>query len=432
MDAVLHSLGNPEADVLVLAAREAVSEEVRAKYLEAVVRCRRADYFIPLCQANKLTPLVLQSLLQLDGLGSCEFSTTVITSLRKTRRRDWVPRRVKVKRTLDSIHQVFETACVPHAFLRGLRFAEKYYDNPCMRFCLDVDILVPVDYLDDAVVALFDADFVLRGDLLIQNARVELEGKLELLDTKERTVVDLNWCLTGNAGIGRVETDVSAVWDRARSVTAYEHELSPEDAFIELIRHVGHAHSFEQGFIRTCVDVNALLRSSGDDFNWAYVEKTAFASECARVLRFFAHFYDCYWRDETHVALSGKLRRVQNCAGQRECALFARLIQVPLFRWKISPRTSTKPITGNIWLIGKLWAMDRVGRTMMFVARAPWPPRDAVALFTVGSRIRSPWLRRLRYLVNPLIGGVPALFAGLALRVVFHCVYCAANAKKMR
>ncbi len=58
------------------------------------------------------------------------------------------------ERHLLTVHELLDTAGVPHRFLKGAGVAHRFYEHPGLRMFVDIDVLVPPTRLDDAVAAL--------------------------------------------------------------------------------------------------------------------------------------------------------------------------------------------------------------------------------------------------------------------------------------
>ncbi|NIA16140.1 MAG: hypothetical protein GWP08_18925, partial [Nitrospiraceae bacterium] len=187
---------------------------------------------------------------------------------------------------------------------------------------------------------------------------------------------------------------------------AHEWRLSPEDALLTHIRHVGHGHDFEHGFLQSCLDVAGMLRVHGDQLDWDYIRREAAQCECLRIVRFFGYFFDEYYRDDSMPVFRDTMKDGLECASDTECRLFARYIQAPLVRRKLEGVTYDQFINGNLCFAGKIWALDRMRRLLRIMVTIVWPSRHEVTMLTEGCGIRSAGRRRLRYYLNP---GLPGL-----------------------
>jgi putative nucleotidyltransferase-like protein len=414
----------PEADLLFLAAREGVSRGMLSAAREGVAERQDTERFVRQCRLQKTGPLVLRTLniLAEDGeLGDLE-------EVRRALCADWRRWRRHRRRVMAAIAMVRETLAATgarYAFMRGIPFAERYYRRPQLRVCGDVDLLIPEKDRPVVEAALMEAGFRLHPCKALHEARVEYVGQTELRHPDLRMLVDVNWLFTGNGGIGDVSPDMALVWDRARQVDGAEWRLSPEDELLNHIRHLGHGHDFDTGMLQVCVDVAGMLRVCGSTMDWDYVHDQAERSECLRILRFFAHFFDTHYRDESMPRLGECMPRLSESASDRECRAFTRIVLLPLLRRRHSRRAAFGVVYGNFRIAAKLWALDRFTRMLRMLGWAAWPSKHQLTMITLEYQTESVWRRRIRYYLVPLLPGLPGLCIGVAARVASQGVVIA-------
>lgn len=191
----------------------------------------------------------------------------------------WLPRRARQVRCLTHIRQVLAREALPFTFLRGISLAERYYRNPHLRVSGDVDVLVPRGTENKVQEALVHNGFVYRKKNAFRAAQAQFIGQTELIHPSTGTVVDLNWRLTANIGVGVSDIDEDALWDRTSAVAPFEYQVAGEDMLLELIRHAVHGHACEPRLLcKTCPDVAAPLRADGGSLDWHYLTHQACTS----------------------------------------------------------------------------------------------------------------------------------------------------------
>lgn len=411
------SVGRSEVDLALLAAREHCGERVQEVLVSVAKGCADARLFFRLCSLQKVILPVhhtLSGIAWKEPLPPIEEAVQLLGQWAFL----WPRSRRRLARGADVVHRLMSEGGFDYAFLRGLWFARQYYDFPELRCSSDIDLLVGEDAYPRVEEVFHDAGFRNESCEALHQARVQYVGQSELYHPQWRLRVDLNYRLTGNGGIGAVSGDTTDIWARATQVDGRLWRLSDEDAFLDQIRHMGHGHDFDAGFIMCCMDIAALMRSCAGSMDWDVVCSEASRFEFRRILHFFAHFYDHYYRDESMPALSAYLRMGPGCPTPRECRAFARLVQVPLVRRKHKRLAAFGVFYGNLRFAGKLWGIDRLRRLAKIIITVPWPPRHQLVMLTLEMETESFLLRRLRYCVNPLLPGLPGAVLGIVARLL--------------
>jgi putative nucleotidyltransferase-like protein len=404
-------------ELLVLAAREESPEKGHETIRALVERCSDAQSLHARCRLQKVTPLVLRTL----NILAEDMESPFLDEARELLHADWRRWKRHRRRVMAAIALVRETLGETEArfaFMRGIPFAERYYRRPQLRTCGDVDLLIPEEDRPVVEATLMDAGFELHPCKALHEARVEYVGQTEMRHPALRMLVDVNWLFTGNGGIGQVPHDMELVWDRAMHVEGAEWRLSPEDELLDLIRHLGHGHAFCRGVVQVCADVAAMLRACGPDMDWDYVQDQAAQTECQRILRFFAHFFDIYYRDESMPGLCECMPRLSDCASDRECRAFTHIVLLPLVRRHHHWKTEFDGLYGNFSIAAKLWALDRFTRMIRMLGWIAWPSKHQLVLVTIEDLTESTWRRRLKYYVIPLLPGLPGVCVGAAARMM--------------
>lgn len=408
---------SPEMSLLLRCARDPCPESAADGVRDASARCLDARRFARLCVYNKVAVPVLYHLEMTRAPNPGHFHHAVLPILRH-RARVELRRQHRVSTLTASVAGVLCGAGVPHAFIRGQRLAARYYFHPAIRTSADVDVLVHADYLATALDSLQTAGLQPKHTGIEMEARARFKAQVVMRHPTLRVLLDVNWNLTGNSGIGRIDQDMDAVWERARLVTGSEWELSAEDTLFGLIRHVGHGHGFACSVLQCCIDVAAILRKEGHRMDWDLIGRLARESECSRVVRIFAHFFDKYYHDDTMPSLGDKLPRSGVQVGSIESRLYATFVIVPLLSCASARRGIASYVNGMLPHVGKLWALDRLKRLLRILAALIWPRPEALIIMTPYSKTRRLLLRRIQYYFVPFTVILPAVLLGTVIRLI--------------
>jgi hypothetical protein len=161
------------------------------------------------------------------------------------------------QQVLAEVDHVFGQRGIDYAVIKGGANRLLLYDNPAIRACHDLDILVKPEHKVSAAEALKAADFNAR--LSTGNISRELVMSRNLVD------IDLHWALLRE---GRLREDPTAgMLDRRQRVGDIS-TLNGEDALFVLLVHPAfgkHLSSWNMGLHRV-VDVLAWLRTQ--PFDW--------------------------------------------------------------------------------------------------------------------------------------------------------------------
>lgn len=163
-------------------------------------------------------------------------------------------------RALEEIDAVFESAGIQYAVFKGAATRLLLYDNPAIRACHDIDLLVrPEDRLR-AAATLNSAGFRLTVDPRTIGHELEMSRQL--------VTVDLHWGLLRD---GRLRSDpVREMLDRRRRASG-TWMLSAEDALFVMLVHPAfakHLASWEMGLHRIA-DIIVWFRDQ--PFDWQAV-----------------------------------------------------------------------------------------------------------------------------------------------------------------
>lgn len=410
------SVGDASLDVVILGARESLDETSAAaigRLFGAGVDTARVR---ELALLHKTFPLLAMSLGH-DGLSGVPGVAELRLELQRYAVGAAIRRRSKLAPVLTELIDVFERGEIPHIFMRGERFAQRFYSAVDLRVSEDIDVLVPERLREEAVEALLARGYTfLIADPVLRGAYAWCMGQVEMKHPETGTWVDLNWMLTGNCGIGHVLTDMDGVWARARRETGFEYTMCPEDELLELIRHVGHGHDFQQALIKTCGDVDAML--SVTQVDWQLFLDLAARVECVEIGRMFAWFHDRHYATAGAVGLLEKVGARAGGVHDAERRLFCSLVMLPALR--LAPRAKERLGAYALELLSwvcKFWSLDRLRRLRVLIMQMMlWPPTVAVLGLTHPIE-RCPVLVRRLLIWTKCLTLLPAAITGAALRL---------------
>ena len=164
------------------------------------------------------------------------------------------------QRALEEIDAVLDGAGIEYTVIKGAANRELLYDNPAIRACYDLDLLVRPDNRVAAVSALTGIGF-------IASPKAHNIGH-ELVLTKDSVDVDLHWGLLRE---GRLRTDPTAAMLDRRQRPGDMWTLNGEDAFFLLLVHPAfakHLAGWDMGLHRV-VDIVETIRKG--DYDWQTV-----------------------------------------------------------------------------------------------------------------------------------------------------------------
>ncbi len=415
----MKSLGQPELDLLLLASREESDQALRSRIQSCLPACSDSEFFVGTCLAHKTFPLVYQSLLSAGVSENSEFTARICADLRRKCLTFWYPKRKRLLELSAEVGTLFKASGISFAVLRGLPFAERFYRRPELRVCQDIDLLVRVEHKDKAEQTLLASGFCHNEDPLLRQARAVYMGQVEMVHIDTGVIIDLNWRLTGNAGIGDVSVDMDRIWSSARSLSGGLCELSPEDTLVDAVRHCGHGHDFLDGLVRCCTDVSAILGSSSSRFDWEYVQYQLAKSESQTVFGFFAEFYDSFFRTPGSEPLARRILSHSERMRRVESRAFCRAVMIPA----ISSGSRALSPLGEVLVrykeaVSKFWALDKLRRLWSLTRMLVFPSEVELTMLenTFDISPRS-WLRRPQ-LYGLLLIVAPALLLGSLLRLL--------------
>ena len=155
------------------------------------------------------------------------------------------------------IDDVFAQRGIPYAIFKGAGIRELIYDDPSVRVCWDIDVLVAPDQRTAAARALVDAGYRLRVDPSLASHEVVL--------AKDRVAIDLHWELLRP---GRTPASMTGQMLARRQRQGERWILSETDALFVLLVHPAfskHLSTSQMGLHRVA-DVVLWLQTHDADW----------------------------------------------------------------------------------------------------------------------------------------------------------------------
>jgi hypothetical protein len=166
------------------------------------------------------------------------------------------------EKALRDIDDALTTAKIPHVVLKGAANRLLLYENPAVRACHDLDILVSRDDVVRAAGALIELGFV--------STLKPGDSSAELVLARADTDIDLHWSLVREGRLRREVTD-EMLSRRRRVLDMWV--LSPEDTLFALLVHPAfrkHLAAWSMGLHRVA-DLLVWLRTQS--FDWERVRR---------------------------------------------------------------------------------------------------------------------------------------------------------------
>jgi len=157
---------------------------------------------------------------------------------------------------------------IPVLIQRGPAMARAFFPEPFLRFCRDVDVIVPYDALENAESVLRETGFEARKN------RSYWLRKGEIPMTDGRSVVELHWQVY--PALAPMPDAESTVWEKTRMIRLAE-TLVPMPAFEHLLLsaciHLACEHWMDR--LVRLIDIRQILDHADSNFDWDWVlEKT--------------------------------------------------------------------------------------------------------------------------------------------------------------
>jgi hypothetical protein len=166
---------------------------------------------------------------------------------------------------------------IPVLIQRGPAMAKTFFPEPFLRFCRDVDVIVPREELEKAESVLSELGFRAR-----ENRSYWLQ-KGEIPMTDGRSVVELHWQVY--PALSPMPRAESSVWEKTRQIElegASVQMPAPEHLLLSACTHLACEHWMDR--LVRLIDIRQILHHTGSDFNWDWLlEKTWESGMCLPV-----------------------------------------------------------------------------------------------------------------------------------------------------
>lgn len=236
------------------------------------------------------------------ALFPAEFLALAARRLADSRRRD----RGLAAATKD-VATAFAAAGIDGLFLKGLLFAERFYDDPARRHQMDVDVVVPPEQIERALEALAGVGFDVATDLESGTAmgerlqRIRRPGRRRVPHAvqvgRQEAKVDLHWCLRtrGVPPHGQRELWTTAV---ATSVAGTPvRTLSDENALMFLLLSICSDVKRGACVAKHFLDLHLMLRAVEHSLDWEGCfddwARQGVLRPCVNVLAVFSVVWEC-------------------------------------------------------------------------------------------------------------------------------------------
>lgn len=229
------------------------------------------EEFTARCRAQRLSAIAY------TGIVSADLQAEVPPATLETLRRRYRNNSIRNLWLQEAIHSVL-TACrragIEVILLKGAYIATRVYSNPALREMGDIDLLVRRAQVYDALRLLqqhgFRSKEPLPEDFTADVTRAKHVPRLH----RAKAAVELHWTIfPPNQGLA---AEIDGLWERSVATNVARVDtlvLSPEDLLLHVCGHATYDHRFQFG-LRPLVDIDRLIRASGDDVHWpTFIER---------------------------------------------------------------------------------------------------------------------------------------------------------------
>lgn len=172
---------------------------------------------------------------------------------------------------LQTVLQTLVAQDILPVVFKGATFAYTLYPDPACRSMGDLDLWIGVDELPHAQAALEAIGYSVSHNPDRPTAFKELNGvEIQLIGQTPAGLVELH----GGVFVGEwlrltARVDEAAVWERAARTVLLDQparRLTPEDAILQLLVHVGINHQYSMAVLRSLIDMALLARAAPLDW----------------------------------------------------------------------------------------------------------------------------------------------------------------------
>jgi hypothetical protein len=227
--------------------------------------------FVGRCKAQRITAIAYTRLVS-AGL-QAEVPPATLQLLRRRYRNNSI-RNLWLQEAIHSVVTACHEAGIEVILLKGAYIATCVYANPALREMGDIDLLVHRPKLSDALGLLqrhgFRSTTPLPEDFTPHVASAKHVPRLY----RDKAAVELHWTIFPPDR--RRAAEIEGLWARAVPTNVARVDtlvLSPEDLLLHVCGHAAYDHHFQFG-LRPLIDIDRLIRATGDDLRWpALVER---------------------------------------------------------------------------------------------------------------------------------------------------------------
>jgi hypothetical protein len=179
---------------------------------------------------------------------------------------------------LYRIVTVFQVNAIHVIVLKGVYMASEVYGNLALREMDDIDLLVPLNQIEQAAKLLQTLGYKQKPGATVE-VDLSFSQHLSVFTDAHSSLVELHWTVTRPASSYSIDPgiDPGELWARAvpvRIKTVEALGLSAEDLLLHLCLHTSYHHRFEFGLRPSC-DIAETLRHFGDRLDWSQIVERA-------------------------------------------------------------------------------------------------------------------------------------------------------------
>ncbi len=409
----------PETRLAVACAYE--EEDVSVEAVQALLPfCETPSRFFLAAAALNIAPAACRALAAAASAAAAS-PTSFLADIQASLPEEialWEEEDVRLRAALREVTEALKPLDLPYLFLRGKRFADRHYAQPSLRMSFDVDLLVREEDVRTVIAALLPLSYRPIEKQARREARAAYMGQVELAALKDGRfqVIDLNWRLSGNSGIGKHSRDMEQVWSRTTALEDRERLLSAEDEFVEIIRHFTQGHDFVRHALRTCMDVRAFLRKNALRLSAEAIMAAAEESGCRRGAALFLGYYQKRYPGKLTACEEDLLKSLLKGTSAVERALFSFFVIPAALALNVARGPVPEALLRVLATAAKVCAADRYRHLLRLLRIITLPTRDELHLLGEGDSLAR---RRTTFALLSASVLVPCFCVGTMLRIVF-------------
>ena len=177
-------------------------------------------------------------------------------------------RNLRLYHDLNQLVTRLHTQQIPVILLKGAYLAAAVYEQIALRQMVDLDILVPLERLEDAVATVTQLGYQPLTPIGNLQGHLQHDHHLPRFVKTGAVSVEIHWTITRPNPAYTIP--IQALWARAQPATVAGVEvacLCPEDLLLHVCLHATYHHFLEQG-IRFLCDIAAIRKWFADTLDW--------------------------------------------------------------------------------------------------------------------------------------------------------------------